>query len=164
LRKEMVGGKHFGLLRLIQSSTLILLRDPCPCQSILGGLYQDGILSMFAGSVNQLAAAWTTILLQLEHIASVPRARRLLPPPTQPPPPPLPLPPPPLPPPPSLPFPLAIATRRAEFCFMMRSNCLRWASSSVRSRATGSGLSGVGVCSLATYSCAVASDSLRLLM
>ncbi len=32
---------------------------------------------------------------------------------------------------------------------MMRSNCLRWASSSVHSRSAGSGSSGVGACSLA---------------
>ncbi len=147
----MVVGKRFDLLRLIQTLRApILSRDPCPCQSILEGWYQDGILFLFAGSVKQLAAAWMTILLQFGHIALVPWSRQLLPP-LSPPMTPLPL----LLP---LPFPLAIAARRAEFFFMMSSICLRWASSSVRSRAAGSGLSRVGVPSLATYSRAAASD------
>jgi hypothetical protein len=151
----MVGGKPFGLLCLIHSSISILSRDPCPCQSGLGGLYQVGILSLFAGRVKQLAAAWTTILLQFGHIAFVPQPRHLLlllPPPLPPPPPPLP---PPL-------FPLAIATRRAEFCFMMRSSCICWMLSSVGKRAAGSGLSRVGVRSLVAYSRAAASNSSRL--
>jgi hypothetical protein len=157
----MVVGERVGLACLIQSSTLILSRDPCPCQSVLGGLYQDEILSLFAGSVKQLAAAWTTILLQFGNIALVPRSQCLLPPP--PPLPPLPPPPPPPLHPPPL-FLLAIATRGVEFCFMMRLNCLHWALSSMRSRAAGSGLSRVGVRSLATYSCAAAIYSTRLSM
>jgi hypothetical protein len=143
LRKVMVGGNHFGLLRIIQSWISKLLRDPCPYQTNLGGLYQVGILYLFAGSVKQSDAAWTTNLLQFGQIALVPWSQQPPPPPLplSPLPPPLPLPPPPPPP----PFPLAIAARRAEFCFMMRSNCLCWASSSMHSRSNGSGLSGVGV-------------------
>jgi hypothetical protein len=158
LRKVMFGGKCFGLLPIIQLSISKLSRDPCPCQSDLGGLYKVGILSLFAGSVKQSAATWTTNLLQFGHITLVPQSWRLLPPPSLPS---SPLPP---PPPPPLPFPLAIAVRRAEFCFMMRSNCFYWVSSSVCSRSTGSGLSRVGERSFATYSCAAASDSLRLSM
>ncbi len=153
MHKVMVGGESFCLLRVIQSLMSKLSRDPCPCQSDLGGLYQVGILSLFAGSVKQLAAAWTTNLLQFGRIPLVAWSRRLLP---LPPPPCLPPPPPPLPPPPLTPipppFPLTTAARRVEFCWMMRSNCLSWASSSMHSRFAGSGLSGVGARPLATYS------------
>ncbi len=158
----MVGGKCFCLLHVIQSLIYKLSRDPCPCQSNLGGLYQVGILSLFAGSVKQLTTAWTTNLLQFGKISLVAWSRHLLPLPPLPPPPPPSLPPPltPLPP----PFPLAMAARRVEFCFMMRSNFLRWASSSMGSRSAGSGLSGVGMRPFATYSNAAASNSSRLSM
>jgi hypothetical protein len=64
LGKVMVGGKLFGLLRVIQSLISKLSRDPCPCQSNLWGVYQVVILSLFAGSVKRLAAAWTTNLVR----------------------------------------------------------------------------------------------------
>ncbi len=156
----MVGGKHFGLLCVIKSLILKLSRDLCPCQSNMGGLYQVGTLSLFAGSMKQLDAAWTTNMLQFGKIALVPWSWGLLLPPP-PPPPPLP----PLlqpPPPPPLLFPLAMATRRAEFCFVMRSTCLHWASSSMHSRSAGCGFSRVGARSFATYSRAAASDFSRL--